>query len=141
VTLAVKAEARIMQIRNVAAGDTAGYNARWTAKAPARLATISIGYADGYLRALSSDKGAGRVWINGHFAPVAGRVSMDLIVVDVSGIPEGAFAQGDMAELIGPHVTLDEVAATAKTNGYEVLTRLGERYKRHYTGKAASTES
>jgi len=141
VTPVVKAEARIMQIRHVAAGETVGYNAQWTAKAPARLAVVAIGYADGYLRALSSDKGGGRVWINGHFASIAGRVSMDLLIVDVSHIPEGAFRCGDMAELIGPHVTLEEMATRAKTNGYEVLTRLGERYKRHYTGKAAGAES
>ncbi|MES1990162.1 MAG: alanine racemase [Pseudomonadota bacterium] len=138
---AVKAEARIMQIRDVSAGDTAGYNARWTATAPARLATIAIGYADGYPRMLSSDMGQGRVWINGYFAAVAGRVSMDLLIVDVSHIPDGLVRCGDMAELIGPHVTLDELATRAKTNGYEVLTRLGERYKRHYTGKTASAES
>lgn len=141
VTPAVKAEARILQIRDVEAGDTAGYNAKWTATAPARLAVIAVGYADGYLRSLSSDRGGGRVWINGHFAAIAGRVSMDTIIVDVSHIPVDAIRCGDMAELIGPHVTLDDVAMRAKTNGYEVLTRLGERYKRHYTGKAANAES
>ncbi|MGV8996902.1 MAG: alanine racemase [Parvibaculaceae bacterium] len=141
VTPAVKAEARILQIRDVEAGDTAGYNAKWTAGAPARLAVIAIGYADGYLRSLSSDRGGGRVWINGYFSAIAGRVSMDTIIVDVSHIPADAIQCGDMAELIGPHVTLDDVAVRAKTNGYEVLTRLGERYKRHYTGKAANAES
>lgn len=137
----VKAEARVLQIRTVEAGDSAGYNSTWTAKGPARLAILAVGYADGYARSLSSDKNAGRVWLGGYYAPVAGRVSMDLLTVDVSHIPINAFKCGDMAELIGPHVTLDEVAAKAKTNGYEVLTRLGERYKRHYTGKAATTES
>ncbi|MDO8289456.1 MAG: alanine racemase [Parvibaculum sp.] len=137
----LKAEARVLHIRDIEAGDSAGYNSTWTAKAPARLAILAVGYADGYPRVLSSDKNAGRVWLGGHYAPVAGRVSMDLLIVDVSHIPVGAFQCGDMAELIGPHVTLDEMAAKAKTNGYEVLTRLGERYKRHYTGKAATAES
>ena len=102
---------------------------------------LSAGYADGYFRALASAKGAGRVYVGGHYAPVAGRVSMDLLIVDVSEIPEGAVKRGDLAELIGPHVSLDEVAARAGTIGYEVLTSLGERYKRLYTGAVASAES
>ncbi|WP_293553440.1 alanine racemase [Parvibaculum sp.] len=137
----VRAEARVLQIREVPAGATAGYGATWTADGPRRLAVLAAGYADGYFRALASAKGRGRVFVGGHYAPVAGRVSMDLLAVDVTDVPDGAVKRGDLAELIGPHVSLDEVAARAGTIGYEVLTSLGERYKRLYTGAVASVES
>lgn len=131
---AVRLDGRILQIRDVPAGTTAGYGASWKAEGPRRLAVVATGYADGYFRSLASAKGAGRVYIGGHYAPVAGRVSMDLLIVDLTGLPEGAARRGDLAELIGPHVSLDEVADRAGTIGYEVLTRLGDRAKRHYTG-------
>ncbi|HEY4343502.1 MAG TPA: alanine racemase [Parvibaculum sp.] len=137
----VKAEARVLHIREVPAGEAAGYGATWTAEGPRRLAVLAAGYADGYFRALASAKGAGRVYVGGQYAPVAGRVSMDLLIVDVTDIPESAVKRGDLAELIGPHVSLDEVAGRAGTIGYEVLTSLGERYKRLYTGAVASAES
>lgn len=137
----IKAEARVLQIREVTAGDAAGYSATWTATGPRRLATLSAGYADGYFRALASAAGGGRVFIGGQYAPVVGRVSMDLLIVDISDHPEHTVRRGDLAELIGPHVSLDEVAARAGTIGYEVLTSLGERYKRLYTGAAGPTES
>lgn len=130
----VRVEARVLQIREVAAGTTAGYGATWVATGPRRLATLSFGYSDGYMRSLASARGGGRVHVAGHDAPVAGRVSMDLLTVDLTGLPEGAVRRGDLVELIGPHVTLDEVADRAGTIGYELLTRLGDRAKRHYTG-------
>lgn len=139
--LVAKAEARVLHIREVAAGESSGYGATWTADRSQRLAVLSVGYADGYFRALASANGAGRVYIGGHYAPVAGRVSMDLLTVDVSDIPEGRVRRGDLAELVGPHVSLDEVANRAGTIGYEVLTSLGERYKRLYTGAVATAES
>jgi alanine racemase len=137
----VKAEARVLHVREVPAGEAAGYGATWIADKPRRLAVLSAGYADGYFRALASAKGRGRVFVGGHYAPVAGRVSMDLLIVEVTDIPEGAVRRGDLAELIGPHVSLDEIAERAGTIGYEVLTSLGERYKRLYTGAVASAES
>lgn len=130
----VRIEARVLQIRDVAAGTTAGYGATWAATGPRRLATLSFGYSDGYMRSLASNRGGGRVHVGGHDAPVAGRVSMDLLTVDVSGLPDDAVRRGDLAEIVGPHVTLDEVADRAGTIGYELLTRLGDRAKRHYTG-------
>jgi alanine racemase len=137
----VKAEARVLQVRDVEAGAAAGYGATWTASGPCRLATLSIGYADGFSRLLGSAQGAGRICINGHSAPIAGRVSMDLLIVDVSQLPQDAVKRGDFAQLIGPEVPLEEVAARAGTIGYEVLTSLGDRYARHYTGASASAES
>lgn len=131
---AVRVEARVLQIRDVAAGATAGYGATWVAAGARRLATLSFGYSDGYMRSLASNRGGGRVHVGGNDAPVAGRVSMDLLTVDVSGLPDDAVRRGDLVEIIGPHVTLDEVADRAGTIGYELLTRLGDRAKRHYTG-------
>jgi alanine racemase len=137
----IKAEARVLQVREVDADEAAGYGATWQAKGSTRLATLSIGYADGFSRLQGSANGAGRVHINGHFAPIAGRVSMDLLTVDISDLPPGSVKRGDFAELIGPHVPLEEVAARAETIGYEVLTSLGDRYARRYTGPTASAES
>ena len=137
----VTAQARVLQVREVEPGDAAGYGATWQAEGPRRLATLSMGYADGYYRALGSNAGAARVFVGRHFAPLAGRVSMDLLMVDITSLPADAVRRGDLAELIGPHVTLEEVAARAGTIGYEVLTSLGDRYIRHYTGMAVAAES
>lgn len=131
----VTAEARVLAVRDVAPGETAGYAATWKAEAPARIAVLAAGYADGYFRALSSRKSpesGGQVYIAGYTAPVAGRVSMDMAMADVSGLPAGAVSRGDWAELIGPHVSVDEVGLRAGTIGYEILTALGRRYMRRY---------
>ncbi len=132
---AVTAQARVLAVREVAPGETAGYAATWKAEGPARIAVLAAGYADGYFRALSSrddPESGGRVYIGGYTAPVAGRVSMDMAMVDVTGLPEGAVKRGDMAELIGPHISVDEVGLRAGTLGYEILTALGRRYMRRY---------
>lgn len=130
----VTAEAMVLRVRDAAAGETVGYGATWTASAPARIAILAAGYADGYHRASSSSDGreGARVFIRGAFAPIVGRVSMDLIAVDVTHIP--GVARGDWAELLGPNVPVDEVAACAGTIGYELLTGLGARYARRYVG-------
>lgn len=138
---AVTVEARVLAVRETGPGETVGYGGTWAAGRPARLAVLAAGYADGYMRALSSprnpgDNGGyengGQVRIAGYTAPVAGRVSMDMLIVDVSGLPDGAVKRGDMAELIGPHITVDEVGLKAGTLGYEILTSLGNRYMRVY---------
>ncbi len=121
----------VIQVRDVPAGTPVGYGATWVAKRDSRIATIAAGYADGYLRALSS-RGIGI--IAGRPAPLAGRVSMDLITLDVTDIPD--VKPGDRVELIGPHQTPDEVAALAGTIGYEILTGLGARYRRRYLSAA-----
>ena len=127
-------EAGIVQIRTVAAGETVGYGAREMLKRPSRLALLSVGYADGFHRAASSADGAAgaRGRLHGRFVPVVGRISMDLMVVDVTDVPEAA--RGDMVELIGEHVTVQEVAARMGTIDYEMLTSLGRRYERTYRG-------
>lgn len=112
--------ARILQLRRIDSGETVGYGATFRAKRPTMLATIALGYADGYPRALSN-KGA--AVIAGVRAPITGRVSMDLITLDVTDLPQPPNV-GDEVELLGDAMTLGEVAQGAGTNEYEILTRL-----------------
>lgn len=116
------------------AGATVGYNAAQTLKRNTRIATATVGYADGYFRALSaSDARAGALgFIGEHPLPLLGRVSMDLITFDATDVPEQAIRRGGWIELLGDHVTVDELASFAGTIGYEVLTSLSRRYHRVY---------
>ncbi len=123
----VRLNARILQLRDLAPGDTAGYNATWTATRPTRIATVAAGYADGYLRSLSNSATAR---FDDTPVPLVGRVSMDLATFDVTDFP--ALHAGDELELIGPTHDADALAAEAGTNGYEILTSLGRRYQRRY---------
>jgi alanine racemase len=125
----VRLLARVLHVRDIAAGESVGYNAVWTAARPSRIATASVGYADGFLRALSNH---GTAFFDGHPIPLVGRVSMDLTTFDATDFP--ALGAGDWLELIGPHATPDLVAQAAATNGYEILTSLGPRYYRTYLG-------
>jgi alanine racemase len=130
----VTAEARVLAVRDAEAGETVGYGGGEVVRRPSRIAILGAGYADGYHRlAGSSDarKGA-QVAIRGHRFPLIGRVSMDLIAVDVTDRP--GIVRGDTAELFGPNVPIDEVAAAAGTVAYELLTGLGRRYARTYVG-------
>jgi alanine racemase len=124
--------APVLQIREIAAGDAVGYNGAWTARRPTRVATVSVGYADGYHRALSNRAYAAHA--QGGFdaprLPLIGRVSMDLATFDATDHP--AVIQGSELELIGPLVPPDEVAGWAGTNGYEILTSLKPRGGRIY---------
>ena len=122
-------EAPILQIREIPAGTPVGYGASWTAPRPSRIATVAAGYADGYLRALS---GRATGILAGRPVPLVGRVSMDLITFDVTDVPLPA--PGDRIGLIGPGQTPDDLATAAGTIGYEILTSLGARYRRDYTG-------
>jgi len=123
----VRLEVPILQLRDIPEGATVGYGAAWTAPRPSRIATVAMGYADGWLRA-QSGKGFGV--LHGQRAPLVGRVSMDLTTYDVTGIP-GARV-GETIEVLGPAQDADGVAALAGTIGYEVLTSLGARYARRY---------
>ena len=126
--------AAIQQIRRIEAGQTCGYNAQWTARRPTRLATLLIGYADGLPRgagATDARPGA-EVAVAGRRAPLVGRVSMDLTIVDVTDLPEGAVRPGDRVELFGPTIGLDDFAARSGTIGYHLLTSLGPRFQRDY---------
>lgn len=134
----IRLDAKIVQLRNVPAGTPIGYGHTARTPGPARLATIAVGYADGYLRAGSNQ---GAAWFGDTALPLMGRISMDSIVLDASLLPDGALKEGDMVELIGPHRTVDAVAADAGTIGYEILTSLGRRYHRLYLGGGGGTSA
>ena len=132
----VELAGRILQVRNVAEGQTVGYGATWTAKRASRVVVVALGYADGVPRAASgADNGAGGAAIvGGKRCPVVGRISMDLACVDVTDLPAGSVHRGDYATFIGADIGIDDFAAAAGTIGYEVLTRLGTRCHRVYRG-------
>ena len=123
----ISLRSRILQVHAVDSGMTIGYGGTHTVARCGRIATIALGYADGWWRSLS---GHGCVFIEGWPAPLVGRVSMDLITADVSGVPESLVNPGGWAELIGPQQSVDQVAAEAGTIGYEFLTSLSRRYHR-----------
>jgi alanine racemase len=127
-------QGRIVQLRQIESGATVGYDAVWTARRPARIAIASVGYADGYPRTGSAtdERPGGEAIVAGQRCPLAGRVSMDLLAIDVSTVPEGQVRRGDLVTLIGGELDLDKVAARLGTIGYEILTRLGHRYARIY---------
>jgi alanine racemase len=121
----VRLTARILAVRDLNPGETVGYNATWRAARPSRIATVGVGYADGWHRSLS---GRGSARFDGTPVPLVGRVSMDLTTFDVTDHP--AAQPGCWLELLGPTQTPDDVARAAGTNGYEVLTSLGRRFHR-----------
>jgi alanine racemase len=133
----VEVKGRILQVRNLARGASVGYGATWTAKRPTRLAIVSVGYADGYLRSGSaSDRRTGsEAIVAGQRCMIAGRISMDLLALDVTDLPDGSVRRGDYATLIGADIGVDEVAERLNTIAYEVLTSLGRRYTRIYAGE------
>jgi alanine racemase len=121
--------APILQIREIGEPQPVGYGATYVASPPARIAVVGIGYADGYPRNLGN---TGTAAVRGRRVPVVGRVSMDLISVDIGALPRSEVRVGDSVELIGPTVGVDEVAAAAGTISYEILTGLGRRLVREY---------
>jgi len=147
---AVTVEARVLSVRDVEQGGGVGYGAMWTAQRRSRIATLAIGYADGFARSAGGDQsgglepggvragasigdaGRGAVAFGGQLAPVIGRVSMDLVTIDVTDLGDRAPNRGDLVEVIGPTVTLADAARAAGTLGYEVLTRLSQRATRVY---------
>jgi alanine racemase len=130
----VELSGRILQVQEIDSPRTVGYGATHRAAAPSRLATVAVGYADGYLRSLSN---RGSAFLGGVRVPVVGRVSMDLITLDVTSAPRDLARPGRHVELIGPHHSADDLAREAGTIGYEILTSLGRRYHRVYLGDAA----
>jgi alanine racemase len=130
----VKLEATIIQLRTIEPGETVGYNAQWIAKRQSRIATISLGYADGWLRSLSATetRKGGAAMVGGVMCPFAGRVSMDLVTIDVTDVTDNPPRVGQAVTLIGDGISVDDVAEMAGTNGYEILTSLGGRYNRRY---------
>jgi alanine racemase len=121
--------ARVLQLRRIDLGQSVGYAATFRAKRPTMLATVALGYADGVPRALSNK---GEAAIGGVRVPIVGRVSMDLMTLDVTGLAE-APEIGAEVELLGDTISLGEVAQAAGTNEYEILTRL-RRVPKNYVG-------
>jgi alanine racemase len=124
---AMSLSAQLIAVREVAVGESVGYGAGWVAERASRIGTVSCGYADGYPRHAPSGT---PVLIRGQRVPLAGRVSMDMLTVDLSDLPEAAV--GDTVELWGAHLPVDEVAQAAGTIGYELLTKVTARVPRRY---------
>jgi alanine racemase len=120
---------RLLQVRRIERGDAVGYGATFRAQKPLLIATLALGYADGILRAASN---RGRAAVGGQLVPYVGRVSMDLVTLDVTDLA-GEPRAGDEVELLGEHVSLEMLAEAAGTNAYEILNGLGRRVPRHYT--------
>lgn len=132
----VKLQARVIQVLTAERGEGVGYGGAEHTRRETRIATLSLGYADGVFRSVGSSDarpGAAAI-IAGRRCPLIGRVSMDLMSVDVTELPEGAVERGDLATLIGDGITLDAFAAVAGTISYEILTSLGHRHLRRYLG-------
>ena len=127
----VRLQGKILQVREIDAPQTVGYGASHRAAGPTRVATVAVGYADGFLRSLSN---RGSAWLDNQRVPVVGRVSMDLITLDVSGSAPGVARPGAFVDLLGPELPAEDVAVAAGTIGYEILTALGQRYHRVYQG-------
>lgn len=130
----VSLKGKILQTHLIDTPRSVGYGATHRVERGRRIATVAVGYADGYFRALS---GSARAHVGHTPVQVVGRVSMDLITVDVTDVPESDVRPGNFIDLIGTHHTVDDLAREAGTIGYEVLTSLGPRYARHYIGAAA----
>ena len=117
----------VIQVRDVEVGESVGYSNAWVAQRPSRVATVAAGYADGVIRALG---GSLQMWHGSQSCPVIGRISMDLITVDVTDLGEDPA----VLDLLNAHQTVDVLAQGAGTIGYEILTSLGVRYQRRYAG-------
>ena len=127
----IKLQGKILQTRTIDTPSAVGYGATHQAERGQRIATLEVGYADGFLRSLSN---SGRAFIGGVRVPVIGRVSMDLITIDVTTVPAQDTRPGALVDLIGPEHSANDLAREAGTIGYEILTALGRRFERRYLG-------
>jgi alanine racemase len=118
----------IAQIKHLHEGDTVGYNRRGVARPGMKIATVRIGYADGYPRRLGN--GAGKMWVKGHLAPVSGSVCMDMTMIDITGIPD--VQEGDEVVVFGNELPVSQLAEWAQTIPYEILTGVSQRVRRVY---------
>ena len=126
-TPAMTFQSAVISIREIDSGESVGYTANWTAKRRSTIATITVGYGDGYPRQAPSGT---PVLINGHRCPLVGRVSMDMITIDVTDLPSVSI--GDQAILWGPSLSVTEIATLCNTIGYELMTQLSQRVPRRY---------
>lgn len=127
----IRLQGKVLQTRGIAAGTPVGYSHTWTAARPSRIATVAVGYADGYLRSLSN---RGFASCDGIPLPLIGNISMDTVIVDITDTPEGRITEGALLDLADPLNGVDSIATRAGTIGYEILTSLGRRYARRYIG-------
>ena len=126
-TPAMTLTAPVIAVRDLPVGERVGYGGRWRADRPSRIATLAIGYGDGYPRHAPDGT---PVWLGGQRVPLAGKVSMDMLTVDVTDLND--VQVGDAAELWGTNLCVDEVARHIDTVGYELLTRVSSRVPRHW---------
>ena len=131
----VRLDARVIQTREIGAGDAIGYGHAFQATGSMRIATLSVGYADGWPRSIGR---TGVAYVGDQALPIAGRVSMDSLTLDITTLPADMLKPGDFVELLGPHQSIDAVASAAGTIGYEILTSLGGRYRRRYIDRSPS---
>jgi alanine racemase len=138
---AVTLEAPILQVRECKTGESVGYGATYTLTRDSRIAVLGIGYADGFLRSMSASNqhGGGRAFLRGEVVPIVGRVSMDMCEVDITDLGNDIPIPGEMAEMLGPHVSVDDQADPGGTIGYEILTSLKGRYPRTYIDSTAES--
>jgi len=127
----IRLESDILQVREIDRPEVVGYGAAHEVTGPTRVATVAVGYADGYLRAAGN---RGKVRVAGRLAPILGRISMDLMTIDVTDIPPALSAPGMPVVLVGEGLPIEEVAQAMGTVPYEFLTRLGSRFARTYVG-------
>lgn len=125
----IKLQGKVLQTRTIDTSTPVGYSHTWTAPRRTRIATVAVGYADGYLRSLSN---RGQACFEGVALPLVGNVSMDTITLDVTDVPESRLVEGDLIDLADPLNGVDAIAGRAGTIGYEILTSLGHRYARNY---------
>ena len=134
----VSLKASVLQIQSTTVGQTVGYGSSYTFTREGKVLTAALGYADGFFRALSG-KGSG--WIDGYKLPIIGRISMDLTTFDASDVPDDVLANNNEIEIIGEHISLNELAECAGTIPYEIITDLGRRYQRLYTEDDLSVDN
>ena len=138
---AVRLEVPILQVREGKTGESVGYGATYTLARDSRIAVIGIGYADGFLRSLSGSNQhqGGRAYVRGRIVPVIGRVSMDMCELDITDLGNDIPLPGEMVEVLGEHVSVDDQADGGNTIGYEILTSLKGRYSRTYVDSGAGS--
>ena len=135
---AVTLEVPLLQVRDAKTGESVGYGATYTLSRDSRLGVLGIGYADGFLRSLSgtNQHAGGKAFIRGQLVPIVGRVSMDMVTVDLTDLGNDIPLPGEMVEVLGPHISVDDQADPGGTLGYEILTSLKGRYSRSYVNTA-----
>ena len=131
----------ILQVREGKTGESVGYGATYTLARDSRIAVIGIGYADGFLRSLSGSNQhqGGKAYVRGRVVPVIGRVSMDMCELDITDLGNDIPLPGEMVEVLGEHVSVDDQADAGNTIGYEMLTSLKGRYSRTYVDSGAGS--